>query len=128
MPSTPNKLIAAVLALILVCVPLGNTLAAGDACEGPGVATNEMEHAQHPDASQTEDGGMKDSESSSACQCCADRACSACSCGTAVALATDVSAQPERRHDVLNDVSGDLERSGRQTPPFKPPPRLTSSS
>lgn len=121
MPSTPNKLLATVLALMLVSLPLGNVLADGYACEGPGVAMSQMDHAQHLDASQTVAGDTKDSEGSSACQCCADHACSVCACGTAVALASHVSAQPERMHGVLTHASGDGEGSDRQTPPFKPP-------
>jgi hypothetical protein len=121
MSSTPNKLLATVLALIMVCAPLSNVLAAGDACEELGVAMTQMDHAQHFDALPTFTSDTKDSEDSSACQCCGDHACSVCACGTAVALASHVSAQPERMHGILNDVSGDRESSDRQTPPFKPP-------
>jgi hypothetical protein len=121
MPSTPNKLLATVLALILVCVPLGNALAAGDACEGTGVAMTQMDHGQHLESSQAVTSDTKDSEDSSACQCCADHACSVCACGAAVTVASYLSAQPERMHGILNDVSGDRESSDRQTPPFKPP-------
>jgi hypothetical protein len=121
MLSMPNKLLVSVLSLILSCIPLSNVLAAGDACEGPGVAMTQMDHAQHLDASQTAVSDMKDSERSSACQCCADHACSVCACGTAVTLGSYLSVQPERMHGILNDVSGDRERSDRQTPPFRPP-------
>jgi hypothetical protein len=121
MASTPNKLLATVLAIILACVPLGNVLAADDACERPVVAMTQMDHAQHLDSSQTVNSDMTDSERSSACQCCADHAFSVCACGTAVALASYSSAQPERMHGILNDVFGDRESSDRQTPPFKPP-------
>lgn len=121
MPSTPNKLLVTVLALILVCAPLGNVLAAGDACERPGSAMTQMDHAQHHDPSQAAVSDMKDSERSSACQCCADHACSVCAYGTAVALGSDLSVQPERMRGILNDFSGDRESSDRQNPPFKPP-------
>jgi hypothetical protein len=121
MPSTPNKLLATVLAMILVCVPLGNAVGAGDACEGTGVAMTQMDHGQHLESSQTVTRDMKGSEGSSACLCCADHACSVCACGTAVALGSYLSVQPERMHGILNDVSGDRESSDRQTPPFKPP-------
>ena len=121
MLSTPNKLLATVLALILVCVPLGNALAAGDACEGTGVAMTQMDHGQHLESSQAVTSDMKDSEDSSTCQCCADHACYVCACGTAVTVVSHVSAQPERMRGIFNDVSGDRESSDRQTPPFKPP-------
>ena len=121
MPSTPNKLLVSVLALVLVFLPLGNVSAAGGACEGPGGAMSEMDHAQHLDASQTVKSDMGDSEGSGGCQCCADHECSVCACGTAVALTAHLYAQPERMHGVLIAVSGDRECNDRQAPPFKPP-------
>ena len=121
MASTPNKLTATVLALILAFVPMGNALAVSNACKGPGVAMTEMDHAQHLDATQTVTSDMKDSKGSSSCQCCADHKCCASACGASVALASDMSAQLERTHGVLNDAFGDRESSDRQTPPFKPP-------
>lgn len=121
MRSTPNKLLATVLACLLAFAPLGNALAVSDVCEGRGMAMTEMDHTQHLDATQTVTSDITDSEGSSSCQCCAEHTCSAHACGASVALASAMPAQPERTQDVLIGAFGDRDSSDRQTPPFKPP-------